>query len=241
MCTKNQPRENFRQTPVGVNSGSEFNSSINIWDLATRINHWLLTVLVCTLLISGFAGLGDRPPHMAAGLLLTCAIVWRWLWGFWGSHTARFSQFVKGPVTVFHYFCTIFKGNKTKVAIGHNPAGGWMVMTMLVLLTCQVITGMHLGGIIDLMIIMGSTADKLVGVTHGVVACLLVFCIVAHLIAIAVYQLKGQRLVRAMVTGKLDSSDISSNREPVFASNIKVIITLVVALGLVGLLLLTIN
>ncbi|MCX4026579.1 cytochrome b/b6 domain-containing protein [Endozoicomonas sp. SM1973] len=202
------------------------------------MNHWLLAVLVWALLISGFAGLGDRPPHMVARLLLTCAIVWRWLWG---SHTARFSQFVKGPVAVFHYFCAIFSGNKTKVTVGHNPAGGWMVMAMLMLLTCQVITGMHLGGIIDITIIAGSAVDKLAGVTHGVVACLLVFCIAVHLIAITVYQLKGLRLVRAMVTGRLDSSDISSNREPVFASNIKVIITLVVALGLVGLLILTIN
>ncbi|WP_163836043.1 cytochrome b/b6 domain-containing protein [Spartinivicinus ruber] len=241
MCTKNQPRANYQQAHLPADSGVELNSSVKIWDLATRINHWLLAVLVCTLLISGFVGLGDRPPHMVAGLLLTWAVVWRWLWGVWGSHTARFSQFVKGPIAVFHYFRGSFKENKNQLAIGHNPAGGWMVMTMLVLLTCQVGTGMHLGGIIDLTTITGNAVDEFAGVAHGVLACLLVFCIAVHLIAVIVYLLKGQRLVRAMVTGKLDSTEMLDNRELAFAGGIKLIITLVVALGLVGLLIVTIN
>ena len=106
----------------------------HVWDLPTRIFHWLLVVLL------GFSWWSAENHHMdwhrISGIIVFGLIVFRILWGLFGTSTARFSQFLKGPRTVWSYVRP--SGSARTVAIGHNPLGGWSVIAMLLLLCVQV-------------------------------------------------------------------------------------------------------
>jgi cytochrome b len=108
---------------------------VRIWDLPTRLFHWLLVVLIGFMWWSGKAGRMDL--HMLAGSVVLGLLVFRILWGFIGGSTARFAYFIKGPRAVMSYL-----NGRAAHVVGHNPLGGWSVATMLLLLTVQVGLGL---------------------------------------------------------------------------------------------------
>lgn len=85
---------------------------MKIWDLPTRLYHWAQALLFLGLLITGNSGEG---PHIPLGLALLTLLIWRIIWGWIGSQTSRFAQFIKPPRDVVHYF----RGEITEKA-GHN-------------------------------------------------------------------------------------------------------------------------
>lgn len=167
---------------------------MKIWDLPTRLYHWAQALLFLGLLITGNSGEG---PHIPLGLTL---LIWRIIWGWIGSQTSRFAQFIKPPRDVVRYF----HGEITEKA-GHNPAGGWMVILMLSTLFIQCLSGAILAGLLDNISILGELlTDSVVGsvaVVHGIVARLLPILVAIHLLAILIYKLRAKPLVWAMVTG----------------------------------------
>ena len=96
---------------------------MKVWDLPTRLYHWLQFALIIGLFVTGYQGVG---VHVSLGLGLVTLLIWRVSWGVIGSDTSRFSYFVQSPKTVLRYFS---EQNQEKP--GHNPAGGWMVILML--------------------------------------------------------------------------------------------------------------
>lgn len=114
---------------------------MKIWDLATRLYHWAQALLFIALMASGLSGNG---PHVQLGLALFTLLLWRLTWGVIGSETSLFRQFLRSPKGVITYL----KG-KSAATVGHNPAGGWMVATLLTTLLLQCISGMALGGLFD--------------------------------------------------------------------------------------------
>jgi cytochrome b len=171
---------------------------MQIWDLPTRLYHWGQALLVVAMIITGNLSEG---PHFELGLLLMTLILWRIVWGFLGSETSRFSQFLAGPKRVFGYL-----SGQGDASVGHNPAGGWMVIAMILLLFVQCLTGMVVGGLFDEVsltapLITDEVFDLAVA-THEWGSTLLPYVIGLHLTAIALYKLKGKSLVKAMVTGK---------------------------------------
>ncbi|PKF48925.1 cytochrome b/b6 domain-containing protein [Enterovibrio nigricans] len=196
---------------------------MKIWDLPTRLYHWLQAALFTLLVISGFSGNG---PHELFGIGLACLVVWRITWGIAGSDTSRFKQFICSPNTVIRYL----QGEHSHHGVGHNPAGGWMVTMMLSLLIAQCFIGMSLAGFFDPILNDDSILydiDLLVSL-HIWLAYALVTSVVCHVAAIVIYKMKGKPLVKAMVTGKhaslIDSAGI------IFRSNIRAVILL----GIVG-------
>lgn len=108
---------------------------IRVWDLPTRLFHWLLVILFA---VQWWSGKAERIEiHVAAGLTLLGLIVFRLLWGLFGGSTARFSHFVRGPGAVIAYL----RGRRGP-AIGHNPIGGWSVILILLLLAVQIGLGL---------------------------------------------------------------------------------------------------
>lgn len=180
---------------------------IRIWDLPTRIFHWLLVLCIAFLVFSGETGnLFDW--HQTAGIIVLSLVIYRVLWGFFGSTTARFSHFFYSPSSIIAYAKTLLN-KQSKPHVGHNPLGGLMVFVMLALLLFQGVTGLFatdevlvegpLFGLVD-----EGTADWLTGLHHSS-AELLIPIVVLHILAIVFYRVyKKQNLVKPMITGEAE-------------------------------------
>src|SRR5579863_6148360 len=112
---------------------------MRVWDLPTRIFHWLLVLLVPCSYIS--MRLNLMGLHMALGHTVLALLLFRWVWGFIGSDTARFGKFLASPARALRHLLRL-RVREPDTEIGHNAAGGWMVLLLLVLLSVQVGAGL---------------------------------------------------------------------------------------------------
>src|SRR5512142_588319 len=108
------------------------NLTIKIWDLPTRLFHWSLLALIAACWWTSGED-GDIDWHMLCGYAVLALLLFRLVWGVLGSTTARFASFIASPRKVLGYFADA-RANTLPPHLGHNPAGGWMVVLMLVLL-----------------------------------------------------------------------------------------------------------
>ena len=113
--------------------------TVRIWDLPTRLFHWLLATAVIGLVVSGNIGGNAMVWHGRLGYLVGALLLFRIIWGFVGGRWSRFGQFVRGPLTVLRYL----RGRDLSVedSAGHNPLGALSVLGLLGLLALQVSTG----------------------------------------------------------------------------------------------------
>lgn len=177
---------------------------MRVWDAPIRLFHWAVVVLVVVSFIT--AQLGWMRVHLVSGYVMLTALLFRLVWGFAGSETARFRAFLVSPVEGVRHLSTIGR-REPDTEIGHNAAGGWMVLLMLLLLYLQVATG--LGANDDhgtegpLAKYLGKQLSNRVSEVHSFNFWLIVTAIAVHLLAIAAYAwFKGQNLLRPMITGK---------------------------------------
>ena len=132
-------------------------------------------------------------------------VLFRLLWGFFGSETARFSQFLTSPrIALQHLKYTFLREPDRQV--GHNPAGGWMVLLLLALLLAETLTGIYVANDIadvgPLTGIVPAAAADAIDASHAIIWDVLLAAIVLHVLAIAGYAaVKGQDLVRPLITG----------------------------------------
>lgn len=117
------------------------NERIYVWDLLVRLFHW---TLVLTFTIAYFTGDEDSTLHIYAGYIILGLIGFRLVWGFIGSQYARFGSFAFSPSSVLNYLGSLFSKNAAKHYIGHNPAGSWMVIILLISLTLTGVSGLKL-------------------------------------------------------------------------------------------------
>ena len=105
--------------------------TITVWDPLVRLFHWSLAVsfAVAWLTAEGWDGLHEWAGYAAAAL-----IAFRLLWGLVGPRYARFTQFVPSPAAATRYVGAMTRGRESRY-IGHNPAGGLMVITLLLALS----------------------------------------------------------------------------------------------------------
>lgn len=105
-----------------------------VWDRAVRLFHWLLVAGIVIAWISG--GSGHR-IHEVTGFGIAALVAFRLAWGVIGSPHARFGDFLVRPGTVLSYFHSHFTGHPARY-IGHNPAGGYMIIALIavILLIC---------------------------------------------------------------------------------------------------------
>jgi len=120
------------------------NGRFLLWDVPTRLFHWLLALLI--LLQWGTAEWHwfDMKWHFYGGYAILALLLFRLLWGVLGSDSARFSRFVRGPGAVLAYLRTLHQREPEFVA-GHNPVGGWSVLALLACVALQVMTGLFSG------------------------------------------------------------------------------------------------
>lgn len=110
--------------------------SISLWDLPTRLFHWLLVVAVTGSLVTVSLGGTWMLWHERFGIAIVGLISFRLVWGIFGSTYARFFQFIPGPSAIAAYLKGEWHG------VGHNPLGALSVLAMLGLLGFQAVTGL---------------------------------------------------------------------------------------------------
>lgn len=207
-------------------------SGVKVWDIWVRLFHWTIVLLIPAMWWT--AENHQMGWHMRLGMLLLTLLLFRVFWGFFGSKTARFSSFLKGPGAVYRYLSG--KEDASHHALGHNPAGGWSVLALLGLMLLQVGLGLFSGDPYD-----GATGplNHLVGVMtadqatelHEVGFNVLVALIVLHVGAILYYLFaKKQKLVRPMVNGRTSGAAGVSGIEGV--SPLRAVLCLTAALAI---------
>ncbi len=164
---------------------------VAVWDRFVRSFHWVLVLLVA----SAFLLPDWRIPHEAAGYAVLALVLARLVWGVVGSRHARFADFLASPATVLDYLRGLAAGRPRRY-LGHNPAGGVMVLALLALLLIVAGSGWL------------SETDRFFGVEwvsglHAVAANLLLALIVVHVLGVLVASLlHRENLISAMITGR---------------------------------------
>jgi cytochrome b len=119
-----------------------------VWDLPTRAFHWTLVVLIALQYATGEFHFLDMRWHFRFGYATLALVVFRVSWGFCGSQTSRFSDFLRGPVAVWRYIRSLSSANP-QVHVGHNALGGWSVITLLASVSVQAVSGLFASDEID--------------------------------------------------------------------------------------------
>lgn len=178
---------------------------VQVWDPFVRAAHWLIVLLVSALVVSGFAG--DQENHMALGIDILVLVLGRLLWGFVGDTHARFSSFVTGPGTAVNYLLSIARGRPGRY-LGHNPAGGWMAVMVLLTLLILGVSGLILQAELEYegwfvgYLALSDEAVARVLAAHQLAVWTLLTLIPLHLIGVIVASFQHrENLVGAMFTG----------------------------------------
>jgi cytochrome b len=116
-------------------------AQVKVWDAPVRLFHWLLVLLFAFMFFSGKSGSEWLEWHVRSGYAILALLLFRILWGFFGSTHARFGSFLAGPKACIECLRHLAKRSPSPYA-GHNPLGGWMVLVLLLALLFQVGTGM---------------------------------------------------------------------------------------------------
>ena len=175
-----------------------------VWDAPTRLFHWATVGLVFTSWLTQREGWMGW--HFYSGYAVLTLLLFRLGWGFVGSDTARFGRFLRAPWHALAHLRHLPR-REPDTAVGHNPAGGWMVAALLALLAFQVGTGLCAN---DQAATYGPFADALgqslsdrITDLHAWGFTLIEIAVALHVLAIAAYALlKRHDLVRPMITGR---------------------------------------
>ena len=173
---------------------------VRVWDVPTRVAHWLVVLLVGASWWT--AETGRLEWHRWSGYTLLGLVIFRIYWGLVGSSTAKFTGFVRGPRAIASYL----KGGWTATA-GHNPLGALSVVALLVLLLVQITLGLFavdIDGIESgpLSLYVSFEAGRVASSWHCDVFDVLLGLIALHVVAVAYYVFfRNQALVSAMVSG----------------------------------------
>jgi cytochrome b len=175
-----------------------------VWDIPTRLFHWLTVALVVSAYVTFRLKWMDW--HERVGYTLLALVFFRLLWGFLGSETARFSGFLSAPRRAIEHLLHSFRPEPDR-QVGHNPAGGWMVMGLLALLLGETLTGLYINNDIadegPLTELVPAHVADFIDTLHTVFWDMLLAAVALHLLAILVYALaKRQNLVLPMLTGR---------------------------------------
>jgi cytochrome b len=177
---------------------------MRIWDLPTRLFHWVLVILIFAAWLSAWRDW--MQVHVVCGLSVLTLLLFRLIWGFVGSDTARFSHFLKSPFAALQHLRHLAR-REPDTETGHNAAGGWMVVVLLLLLCVQVGTGLCSNDDIfvegPLAEFVGKDRSDWLTHIHHVNFTLIEIAIALHVLAIVAYRLiKGHNLLLPMITGK---------------------------------------
>ncbi|MCW8830615.1 MAG: cytochrome b/b6 domain-containing protein [Gammaproteobacteria bacterium] len=180
-------------------------NQIKVWDPLVRVFHW---TLASAFFIAYLTEDDWMNVHAYAGYTIGALIMFRLLWGFVGTRHARFSDFVRPPREVVSYLKDMATFHPKRY-LGHNPAGGAMVVALLVSLSLTVLTGMSVygaeesaGPLAELFANAPELVADMFEELHEFFANFTLFLVVFHVIGVVLAGLQhGENLVRSMING----------------------------------------
>jgi cytochrome b len=177
---------------------------VRIWDLPTRLFHWLLAACVTGLIITGHVGGNAMVWHFRCGYAVICFLLFRLVWGVVGGRWSRFSSFLYSPRTVMEYL----RGRAhPHHVVGHNPLGAGSVFALLLFLIAQVGTGLFSDDEIAFAgpltkFVSGATVSLATKYHTEIGQVVLIALILLHVAAITYYYLrKKENLIKPMLSG----------------------------------------
>jgi cytochrome b len=172
-------------------------ATVKVWDPLVRIFHWSLAT---SFVVAYATGEEIERVHIAAGYTIAGLVAARVLWGFVGPRHARFSNFVRPPRQVLAYIRDVALLRAPRY-IGHNPAGGAMIVALLVALPGTCATGY-------MMTTDAYWGSKLLEHVHEFLANLTVGLVVAHVLGVLVASFEHrENLVASMISGRKRAAD----------------------------------
>ncbi len=178
---------------------------IRVWDPVVRVFHWSLVLAFAIAYLTEEDMLG---VHVAAGYTVLGLVLFRIFWGFIGTRYARFSSFLVRPAVVMGYVRDLVL-MRARRYLGHNPAGGVMIVLLLLALLATTVSGLavygadqHAGPLAFWLSGIGEVWEKRLEEWHEFFANFTVFLVVVHLLGVLVESLlHRENLVSAMFTG----------------------------------------
>ncbi|MDC9822771.1 cytochrome b/b6 domain-containing protein [Devosia sp. ZB163] len=176
---------------------SKLTDKVTVWDPLVRVLHWALAGSIA---VAWFTSGHPKGLHQWAGYTAGALIAIRLVWGFLGPGHARFTSFVRHPRTVLNYLGDIWRGRERR-HLGHNPAGGAMIIALMTAVSAQVTIGWL------------QTTDMFWGVEwieelHSALAKAILLLIGLHLIGVLVASIRHrENLPAAMITGLKRSAE----------------------------------
>jgi cytochrome b len=177
---------------------------MRVWDAPIRLFHWALVLLLVTSYVT--AKLDRLDLHKLSGYTILTLLLFRVMWGFVGSDTARFSRFLRSPFAALRHLGH-FTRREADTQLGHNEAGGWMVLVMLAVLGFQAVTGLFANDDVVFegplaKLVSKATSDRLSSL-HEISFNVIEILVLLHVLAVIAYAVvKRHDLVRPMITGK---------------------------------------
>lgn len=210
-------------------------SSVTVWDPVVRVAHWALVAAFAIAYLSAEEEGGDGPDllHVWGGYAVGIIVALRAAWGFVGPRHARFSEFAYGPITTLRYLADLVRGHARRY-LGHSPAGGAMVIALLVCLAATVGTGLvaygdrgkgplaDAGGAVVARAYAeenergaqagseraGKRTESVLGELHGTLANITLALIILHILGVGLASMAHrENLVAAMITGEKRAGD----------------------------------
>ena len=179
---------------------------VRIWDLPTRVFHWLLAAAVIGSVITAKIGGNAMAWHFRSGYLILTLLAFRLVWGLVGGRWSRFASFIYSPATLLRYL----RGHarpEEHLDVGHSPLGAGSVFALLSVLILQVGTGLFADDEIAasgplVKFVSAATSSLATGWHKNFGQWLIIALVLLHLGAIGFYRFRrGRDLVRPMLTG----------------------------------------
>ena len=179
--------------------------SVLVWDLPTRLFHWLLVIFVIISFVTGNIGGNAMQYHAWGGFAILALLLFRLVWGFIGSRESRFVTFIQDPSAVIRYVGT-FLHRDSPHYLGHNPLGGWSILALLFTLLVQAATGLFANDDIvtegPLFDWVGKATSDWLTKVHKLNQQVIIALVCVHVAAVIFYFFyKRQNLILPMITG----------------------------------------
>lgn len=176
---------------------------VRIWDLPTRLFHWVLVCALVALIVTAKLGGSAMVWHFRLAYLALTLVIFRLIWGFVGGHRSRFVSFWPTPGRLLRY---LHGQASLDERSGHNPLGALSVLAMLLALGAQLLAGLMAD---DEIAFAGPLSGRVSGSTVDLAThyhtqwgpYLLIGLVVLHVVFVVVYQWRGHHLVGPMLSG----------------------------------------
>lgn len=220
-------------------TSSNSKPGIAVWDIWIRLFHWLLVVSVGFSLLSGETGFLFFDWHKNVGEWVLVLLLFRLIWGFIGSSNTGLVGLIVNPMKAFSHLAQLLRGTAAQTR-GHNAAGGWAVLVMLLAISFQAISGLFIADEDELIEghfygeLSSGVSEQLLYL-HHLNAQFILILVAVHVVMIFFYLIRsGHNLIKPMVTGKMDWRADQKPPTVKFTNSLVGLILICICFGVIG-------